>query len=235
MTDTQSGTILVIRHGDDPEDDRIATWMTATGRETRTVRPFRGEALPQIDDSINGLVIHGGGFDAFAHDRFPFLRDEARVIEAALARDIAVMGICQGAQQIADVLGVAVGPLASGVTEFGYYRIEPVDGDSSFLPAPLVVAQSHYHGFAIPSGATHLARSDLFENQAFRLGRALALQFHPEVTPTGFRRWQEAPWARYGEPGAQDRETQDRLMTQHDAAQQDWFIGLLEAHFGPRG
>ncbi|MFZ1679720.1 MAG: type 1 glutamine amidotransferase [Rhizobiaceae bacterium] len=231
MNGNGSTATLVIRHGDDPEDDRIATWMRASGRATRTVRPFRGEALPQIDDGIDGLVIHGGGFDAFAHDRFPFLKDEARAIETALARGIAVMGICQGAQQIADVLGAAVGPSASGVTEFGYYTIEPVDADASFLPAPLVVAQSHFHGFSIPSGATRLARSALFENQAFSLGRALALQFHPEVTPDGFRRWQEAPWARYGEPGVQDRDAQDRLMAQHDAAQQDWFIGLLERHF----
>lgn len=52
------------------------------------------------------------------------------------------------------------------------------------------------------------------------------------MTPEGFRRWQEAAWARYGKPGVQTRVEQDRLMVEHDARQHEWFIGFLERLFG---
>jgi GMP synthase (glutamine-hydrolysing) len=50
----------------------------------------------------------------------------------------------------------------------------------------------HWHGdtFDLPDGAQHLARTELYENQAFAVGDyALALQFHPEVTESGLERW----------------------------------------------
>jgi GMP synthase (glutamine-hydrolysing) len=60
----------------------------------------------------------------------------------------------------------------------------------------------------------------------------LGFQFPPEVTRTGFRRWQGRDWAGFGKPGAQTREQQDRLGQAHDQAQHDWFMGLLDRLFG---
>ena len=158
-----------------------------------------------------------GRFNVFEEDRHPFLHEEARWISQCMARSIPLLGICQGAQQIARVLGAAVGPKPGEPTEFGYYEITPSAEGREIFPEQLVVSQSHFHTFDIPAGATQLAGSALFPNQAFRHGEtSYALQFHAEVTPEGFRRWQNAPWARYGKPGAQSREEQDRLMAAHD-------------------
>ncbi len=117
--------------------------------------------------------------------------------------------------------------------EFGYYEITPTSAGEDFLPKPIHVVQSHFHSFDLPDGATHLATSVLYPNQAFRYGaNTYGLQFHAEVTIEGFRRWQAASWAAYGQPGVQTREQQDVLMLQHDFVQAIWFYDFLGELFG---
>jgi GMP synthase (glutamine-hydrolysing) len=225
--------VILVRHGDDPPDDRVHTYVVRSGFEPVVKKPFAGDPLGEVDDTVAGSVVYGGRFEAYAHDRFPFLKEEARWIEACMAQGVPLLGICQGAQQIADVLGAPVGPMQDGRGEFGYYRIEPTEAGQAILPEPIHVTQSHFHTFGIPGGATHLATSAAFPNQAFSYGASTyAFQFHPEVTIEAFRRWQAAPNAFYDKPGAQTREEQDRLMHRHDAAQAGWFYGFLERLFG---
>ena len=93
----------------------------------------------------------------------------------------------------------------------------------------------------LPAGVTVLrtvvaplvASSALFAHQAFQYGATtFGFQFHAEVTPAGFRRWQQSDWAYYGKPGAQTRAQQDAAMARHDPAQHQWFMGFLDRLFG---
>ncbi len=225
--------VIIIRHGDDPPDDRVYTYLVGAGFEPVVKKPFAGETIGELDGSVAGTVIHGGGYNAFDTAMHPFLRDEDRWIAACLRADIPTLGICQGAQQIAHHLGGHVGPLEGDPHEFGYYEIRPEENAKDFLTAPMVVTQAHFFSFDIPRDAQKLASSASFPNQAFRLGhKVYGLLFHAEVTIEGFRRWQRVPWAMYGKPGAQTREEQNRLMHLHDAAQADWFYGFLGRLFG---
>ncbi len=222
-------SLLLVRHGDDPPDDRVFTFAVTRGFEPVMVKPFAGEALPPLDDAVAGIVVYGGKFNVFDTDLHPFLKDEARLIEQAIDTGLPLLGICQGAQQIAHTLGATVGPRPDGLHEFGYHGLAVSEEAQAIIPDGLVVAQAHFHGFDIPAGAVRLAGTPAFPNQAFRYGdRAFGLQFHPEVTIEGFRRWQDAPWAMYGKPGAQSRAEQDRLMAEHDVAQARWFYGFLD-------
>lgn len=224
---------VLIKHGAEPDDDRVVAFFRGRGIEPEIVRPFRGEALGSVDEDVVASTVYGGPFNVFDEDKHPFLHEEARWIRECMARDVPLLGICQGAQQIARVLGAEVGPKAGEPNEFGYYEITPTAAGRDVFPESLHVAQSHFHEFQVPAGAEHLAGSALFGNQAFRYGdKVYGFQFHAEVTPSGFRRWQEAPWARYGKPGAQTREEQDRLMAAHDQAQHDWFMGFLGRLYG---
>jgi GMP synthase (glutamine-hydrolysing) len=88
-----------------------------------------------------------------------------------------------------------------------------VPGAEAFLPGPMTVTQSHFHGFTLPAGAERLAESDLFPNQAFRYGPStLGLQFHPEAPAAQFRRWQDAYPGHYDRPGCQSRADQDAMI-----------------------
>ena len=226
--------LILVRHGDDPPDDRVHTFAVQSGFDPIVLAPFKGDPLPDPGPDVAGSVVFGGPFNVFDEDKHPFLHAEAAWIRACMERDIPLLGICQGAQQIARVLGAKVGPYDSPVHEFGYYPISPTPEGRDFLPETLHMTQSHYHTFAIPPGAVHLASSPAYPNQAFRVGtRTYGLQFHPEVTIEGFRRWQARDWAPYGKPGAQSRAEQDALMLAHDARQAKWFYGFLAGLFTP--
>jgi GMP synthase (glutamine-hydrolysing) len=220
--------VVLVRHGDDPPDDRVYTFLVRNGFEPVLKKPFAGELLGEPDGSLAGTVIYGGKYSVFERATHPFLDEEYRWIEACLKADVPMLGICQGAQQIAFHLGAPVGPVDGDLNEFGYYEVTPEPGAAKFMPKPLFLTQSHWHMFGIPAGAEKLASSALFANQAFRYGpKVYGLQFHPEVTIEGFRRWQDVPWARYGRPGAQTRSEQDALMYRHDSTQAEWFYGFL--------
>jgi GMP synthase (glutamine-hydrolysing) len=225
--------ILHIKHNDSPNEDRTASHLAARGFALEWRRPFAGDALPATPDGLAGLIVHGGSQPVPEADRYPFLRDEMRLIGHCLKADLPVLGICLGAQLLAHELGAAVGPHPQGYHEFGYYELTPTEAGRALIPPGLHVTQSHYHQFDLPVGATLLARSALFERQAFRFGnRAYGFQFHAEATPAIFRRWQGADWAYYGKLGVPSREQQDRDMVAHDAAQHHWFTGFLDRLFG---
>jgi GMP synthase (glutamine-hydrolysing) len=228
--------LVLVRHGDDPPDDRVVAFAIENGFDPVIRKPFRGEALGTPGADIAGTVLYGGPFNVFEHATHPFLKAEEHWIRACMDRGLPVLGICQGAQQIAYMLGARVGPIPGEPHEFGYYPVHPTPEGADFLPGPMHMCQAHFHMFDIPPGATRLAGSDLFPNQAFRFGeRVYGLQFHPEVTIEGFRRWQNAPWAAWGKPGAQTRTEQTILMHEHDAAQAEWFMNFLSQLFGRAG
>ena len=224
--------IVLIRHSDEPEDDRVVTFFRRQGATVDTVKPFKGEALGEVDGSVAASVVFGGPFNTYEEDKHPFLHEENRWIERCLERDVPILGICQGAQSMARVLGAYTGPKQGEHCEFGYYEIFPTEAGRAYFPERMVVTQSHFHEFHIPHGAEHLASSEGFSYQAFKYGAsAFGFQFHAEVTPNGFRRWQHADRAIQAMSGAQTRARQDELMAEHDAAQGAWFMEFMQGHF----
>lgn len=224
--------VVLVRHGEDPADDRVALWLARHGVPFEIIRPYLGEALPEVDGSVLGSVIYGGKYDVFREDIHPFLHDENRWAERCLQSETPLLGICQGAQTIAHVMGARCGPLEPEIYEFGYYELYPTKAGRDLIPDGLHVVQAHYHGFDIPHGAERLASSATFPNQAMRAGRnAWAFQFHPEVTEPVFRRWQNSDWGLFGKPGAQTREEQDVLLRHHDPVMGQWFDSFLDRLF----
>ncbi len=226
--------ITLVSHAPPDRDDRASDHLARLGYALDWKTPCAGDQLGALNERDAGTVVFGGRYCISELADYPFLRDEIRWLKGFMDADLPVLGICQGAQMIAHILGGDVGPHRDGRCEFGYYPVEPTDQGRDFLPRPLHMAQAHSHQFQIPKGARHLARSALFENQAFAWGdKVYGLQFHPEITPHGFRRWQGSDWYRAASraPGAQLRPNPDL----HNARMDGWFRGFLDALFGPAG
>ncbi len=150
--------------------------------------------MPQAK-SCDLLIVLGGPIGVYDDQDYPFLKDEIACIRERLAARKPILGICLGAQLIAAALGARVYPGQQGA-EIGWSPLQAAP--SSNLPAwfaPLLepgVSVFHWHGdtFDLPPNALHLAKSELYENQAFAIGNfALGLQFHPEVSADGLESW----------------------------------------------
>jgi GMP synthase-like glutamine amidotransferase len=109
-----------------------------------------------------------------------WLFPEMRWLADTVARGGAVFGICFGAQVLARALGGAVTRASS--PEIGWVTVE-----SDELPTGPWF-QWHFDRFDVPAGATTVAANDAAP-QAYRIGRSLGVQFHPEVTRGGIARW----------------------------------------------
>lgn len=166
----------------------IAPWLAERGFTITRTRFFESAQLPNPDE-VDFLVIMGGPMSANDDDQWPWLAAEKKFIREYLRRNKRALGICLGAQLIADALGAAV--RKNPVKEIGWFPVEglPQSVSDSFR-FPAVFRAFHWHGetFDIPAGAAHLARSKACENQAFQWGASvIGLQFHLEMTPEAAR------------------------------------------------
>jgi len=164
----------------------VAQALEAKGIELSFARPFLNEPIPRDLEGAVGLVVMGGPMSVYEADRFPYLGDEMKLIEKALARGCPVLGICLGSQLIARVLGANV--KKGSKKEIGWHTVRLTE-DALLDPLLKGLESSftclHWHGdvFDLPAGAVGLARSEQTNNQAFRHGTsAYGFLFHMEVT-----------------------------------------------------
>jgi GMP synthase-like glutamine amidotransferase len=176
----------VFQHAPFEGPANLGAWLGARGAALSTSRLWAGDPLPG-PEHFDWLVVMGGAMNADEEARYPWLADEKRAIERAIAARKRVIGICLGSQLIARVLGAKV--TRNRHSEIGWFPIERVESADASAVGRALPAQAevyHWHGdtFALPAGAIQLARSAACEQQGFVYDeRVLALQFHPEMTP----------------------------------------------------
>ena len=162
----------------------IGNWADRPGNKVTATKFYEDHRLPFID-LFDMLIILGGPMGARDETKFPWMTAEKKMIEAAIKKDKVVLGICLGAQIIADVLGAKVYPNAE--KEIGWFPIEFLQAGKEryFQQVENTVDVFHWHGdtFELPSGAKQLARSRACEQQAYSFGNSvLGLQFHLEAS-----------------------------------------------------
>lgn len=161
----------------------IESWLRDKGYGITSTHIYDGDLLPLLDE-IDLLIIMGGPMSVNDEAAYPWLVKEKAFIRSVIDEGIPVLGVCLGAQLIANAMGAAVYP--NGQREIGWYPIQalPLNNPDLFaLPDRATVLHWHGETFDLPEHAVPLARSASCANQAFQLGdRVIGLQFHLEAT-----------------------------------------------------
>ena len=161
----------------------IEAWLQVAGYEITSTQLYEFGDFPRVED-IDLLVVMGGSMSVNDEQDYPWLSEEKKFIKNTINTGKPTLGICLGAQLIANSMGGEVFP--NSVKEIGWFPIQAVKSESdAVLQFPEEIEVFHWHGetFSLPPGAIQIAESKAGKNQAFQIGaKVIGLQFHLETT-----------------------------------------------------
>ncbi|MBT0565853.1 type 1 glutamine amidotransferase [Williamsia sp. CHRR-6] len=140
------------------------------------------DALLPDPSSVDAVVVLGSLESAY-DDTLRWLGTEIDYLRTTLAAGTPTLGVCFGGQLLSRILGGVVA--RSPRPEVGFVSID-AEQPGVIESGPWM--QWHFDHFTLPPGARRLAYNTAGE-QAFALGRAVGLQFHPEISTAAFANW----------------------------------------------
>lgn len=168
----------------------LQEWSIKNGHSLTSTNFYINETLPDLN-SIDWLIIMGGPMSVDDQKEFHWLPKEKSFIKNAIEKGKTVIGICLGAQLIAQILGAKVYP--NKQKEIGWFPIRLTESAKQhplFNGLHSEITVFHWHGdtFELPENAIALAKSAACNNQGFIFNQnVLALQFHLETTTQGIQ------------------------------------------------
>lgn len=184
-------SVLVIRHQYSVSLFKLETIFKEQGFDYRYVEGYATD-LSKIDAlEPDLLVVLGGSMGVYQAEMYPYLNEEIRILKERVAADRPTLGICLGSQLMAASQGKPVYKGKAG-SEMGF---KPLQVTAEGMKTPMKyfdaaagdILQLHGDTFDLPDNATLLASSDLYANQAYRIGKnCFAVQFHPEFDQVGY-------------------------------------------------
>lgn len=179
--------VLAVTHGPSVGPGVFADAARDAGHELAEWSAPEGGAPPEAD----AVIVFGGAMHPDEESDHGWLRPELRWLLAQLERGTPLLGVCLGSQLIARAAGAKV--FRASEPEIGWFPVErtaagandPVTGS---LPQRFDAFQWHHYTHDLPAGAVELARSPVC-TQAYRVGNAWGVQFHPEVRAAQVETW----------------------------------------------
>lgn len=191
----RAAPLLVLQHASCEPPGVYEDELRARGVAFDRVVTAESDALPDWRP-YTAIVAMGGAMGAYEEDLHPWLAAEKRLIGEAVGAGRAYWGVCLGAQLLAAALGASVTPGAAPEVGVSEVMLTPeAAGDPVFCVAPPTFRTLQWHGdtYDLPAGAVRLARSERYEQQAFKRGNAYGVQFHLEVDGGLAAKWMEVP------------------------------------------
>ncbi|HEY6093872.1 MAG TPA: type 1 glutamine amidotransferase [Gallionellaceae bacterium] len=181
--------VAIFRHAPAEGPGYFADFLDARSIPWRLIRVDAQDTLPEDAGTYSGLVFMGGPMSV--NDDLPWIPHTLKLIREAVAQDVPVLGHCLGGQLMAKALGGSVS--RNAVKEIGWGPVQVADSAAArawFGEVPGFSA-FHWHGetFSLPPQAIHLLSSPHCRNQAFAVGKHLAMQCHIEMTAEMIRDW----------------------------------------------
>lgn len=195
--------------------DRFGPWL-ASNRVLVRALPLWKSPVPKPGDVGDGVILLGGRMSAHDQVDHPWIDPLKDLLVHLVEAEVPVLAICLGHQLLAEAFGgtVRVADPAGGeygaveVFWTGMGRQDPLT-ERLAVNSTSLVAESHADVVTeLPPDATLLASSERYANQAFRIGSAVGVQFHPEASPDLMGRWAEL-----GDGNSRDMR---RAMQRHD-------------------
>jgi len=222
--------ILVILHRSCGEMGNVGEMLLRWGYRLDIRCIIEGDTLPNAADYA-AVVVFGGVMSANDAGRVEGIAKEKAWIPCVIETNVPYLGICLGAQLLANALGAGVVPKADRSVEIGFHKIRPKKpGDLGLPAAGLRFYQWHLEGFEVPPNCQCLAESDHFNNQAFRLNaHTFGLQFHPETTREMIDCWVQREPQHLSLVGAQSYKMQVELFKVCEQPIKTWLQSFLSA------
>lgn len=146
---------------------------------------YLGQKFPCVE-SFDWLIVMGGPMGTYNEKDYPWLISEKRLIQNSIDAGKTVLGICLGAQLIAEALGAKI--TKNRHREIGWfpiYKCADLCDNSIAAVIPETLEAFHWHSdtFSMPAQALPLASSKACLHQGFIFqNRVVGLQFHLEMT-----------------------------------------------------
>jgi GMP synthase-like glutamine amidotransferase len=232
--------IQVVQHVPFEGPGYIGEWAAERGH-TLDVTYAITERYP-LPEAFDLLVVMGGPMDADDEIASPWLLIEKHFVAETISAGRLVLGVCLGAQIVAEVIG---GRVRRGrEPEIGWFPVRLADASHDeplFAGWPHEVVVGHWHGdtFLLPLAMEPVLSSDVTPNQAFVFdGHVVGLQFHLEWDEAALRTMIDACPGDFATGGAHVM-TPERFAARipdHVPACRELLFGLLDrlATRGPR-
>lgn len=209
--------VLIIQNVDIESPGTVLHYLKKREIPYTQIFSFDGDEFPALDD-VSAVVNLGCPISLTQYRDHEFLVRLFNFVSDAARVDKPYLGICYGGQLLAHVLGARVEP--NKTKEIGTYTVRLTKAgktDPLFAGINQSMPVFHWHGdtFRIPTGAELLVEGDDCKNQAFRLGRMVAVQFHFEAVSDEIPAWCKA----YADELAEFGRTPDQIVEQYRAVE----------------
>ena len=229
---TYQKKILIIEHHNETEIGIIDEFCKKNNILIDIIKPLKLNIISDKFLNTNeyqGVIILGGAMNVSDTDQYPGLINEMSLIEKILKSNIPTLGICLGAQLIANIFGAEVDWHKDEMVEIGYKKVKQERNNNFFNDFPKYVYHWHQQGFTLPRNSKRLATNNTFMNQAFMINDMIfGFQFHPEINEMMIKNWCNKNSKLITKLGASSCKEQLEDHKRYSANVKKWFENFLK-------